>query len=91
MILRSAFWLGVLVMLLPSDERQQQWLIETASAKVHWAMTFCDRNPETCVKASEQWQHFLKKAEFGVALAGQLVHSWGEKEPEPQKPMVVEE
>jgi hypothetical protein len=68
-LIRLAFWVGLAVLLLPSDERQQERLYATAVATVERAATFCDRNEKVCATAGELWATFLKKAEFGARLA----------------------
>jgi hypothetical protein len=68
-LIRLAFWVGLAVLLLPSDERQQERLYATAAATVERAATFCDRNEKVCATAGELWATFLKKAEFGARLA----------------------
>jgi hypothetical protein len=72
--IRSAFWLGVVVLVLPTDAQQQARLAAKASAAVTHVSTFCDRNPATCVKGAEYWAVFVKKAEFGGRLAWDLVN-----------------
>jgi hypothetical protein len=71
--IRVAFWLGVVVLLLPTDEQQQGRLYRTATTAVERATTFCDRNAKTCATAADAWSTFLKKAEFGARLAGDLL------------------
>jgi hypothetical protein len=73
--IRATFWIGLLVLLLPTDERQQQRLYSTAVATVERATTFCDRNAKVCDATSEMWAMFLKKAEFGVRMAIDLAGS----------------
>ena len=68
-LIRLAFWVGLAVLLLPSDERQQERLYATAVATVERAATFCERNEKVCATAGELWATFLKKAEFGARLA----------------------
>jgi Family of unknown function (DUF5330) len=71
---KLAFWLGVVVLLLPSDEQQQARLYGTATTAVERVTTFCDRNARTCTMGAEAWSTFLKKAEFGARLVGELVN-----------------
>jgi len=78
-LIRIAFWLGVLILLLPTEERQQAKLYETAAATVERVATFCDRNPQTCALTSQFWATFLKKAEFGARVAVDLITSRGAK------------
>ena len=68
--IKLAFWLGVAVLLLPTDAQQQARLYTTATSAVERATTFCDRNPATCTTAASAWATFLKKAEFGARLVG---------------------
>jgi hypothetical protein len=79
-LIRMAFWLGLLVWLLPTDEHQQARLYTTALATVERATTFCERNPQTCTLAAQLWATFLKKAEFGARMAVDLVSSGGRKD-----------
>jgi hypothetical protein len=75
LLIRAAFWVGLVVLLLPSDERQQERLYATAVATYERAATFCDRNPRVCETGGELWATFLKKAEFGARLAINLASS----------------
>jgi hypothetical protein len=70
---KLAFWLGVVVLLLPSDEQQQARLYNTATTTVERVTTFCDRNARTCAMGAEAWSTFLRKAEFAARLVGDLV------------------
>ena len=74
---KLAFWLGLLVLLLPSDEQQQARLYGTATTAVERVTTFCERNARTCTMSAEAWSTFLKKAEFGARLVGDLISSGG--------------
>ena len=82
-LIRVAFWLGLVVVLLPTDERQQARLYNTAVATVERVTTFCDRNAQACTAGAEFWATFVKKAEFGARIAVDLVSSGGRKEEEP--------
>jgi hypothetical protein len=75
-ILRAAFVIGVGIMLLPTDEAQQAKVAGTAGAAVERAATYCERNPATCAAGSELWATFLKKAEFGAKLAGNMLQDY---------------
>ena len=72
-LIRVIFWLGVAVLLLPSDARQQARLYQTAAATVERVSSFCDRNPKICAGGAELWATFLKKAEFAAHLTVDLV------------------
>lgn len=67
-VLRTCFFLGIVVVLLPTDDAQQSRLKERLSDAGHWAITFCDRNPDTCTKGRELRETFGEKAEFGAKL-----------------------
>lgn len=75
-ILRAAFGLAVVVMLLPTDEAQQAKVAGSAGAAVERAAGYCERNPAICAAGSELWATFLKKAEFGAKLAGNMVQEY---------------
>jgi hypothetical protein len=70
---KLAFWLAVVVMLLPSDQQQQARFYTTATTAVERVSTFCDRNARTCAMGAEAWSAFLRKAEFAARLAGDLI------------------
>lgn len=74
-LIRAAFWIGLLVLLLPTDENQQARLYGAAASTVERITTFCDRNTRTCEVGSEVWAAFLKKAEFGARMAFELITS----------------
>jgi hypothetical protein len=67
-LIRGAFWLGVAIMLLPTEERNQAKLMSTVSATAERVVTFCDRNPVACRRGAEYWAVFTKKAEFGARM-----------------------
>ncbi len=84
--IRLAFWLGVAVLLLPTDAQQQARLYTTATSAVERATTFCDRNAGTCAAAASAWATFLKKAEFGARLVGDLISTSGRQSPDASQP-----
>lgn len=67
-LIRTAFWLSLVVLILPTDARQQERLYTTASNAAHQAATFCDRNRELCDKGAEHWATFRRKLEFGTRM-----------------------
>ena len=79
-LIRVAFWVGVVVVLLPTDERQQARVYGTAVATVERVTTFCDRNAQACAAGAELWATFVKKAEFGARMAIDLATSGGRKD-----------
>ena len=72
-LIRTAFWLSLVVLLLPTDANQQEKLYKTASDAATHAATFCDRNQSVCTKTSQVWGTFKQKLEFGSKLAVDLV------------------
>ena len=85
-LIRVAFWVGLAVLLLPTDERQQARLYGTAVATVERVTTFCDRNAQACTAGAELWATFVKKAEFGARMAIDLVSSGGRKDEDAASP-----
>ena len=78
-LFRIVFWLGLAVLLLPTEEHQQAKLYETAAAGVERIATFCDRNPKACAAGAELWSTFLRKAEFASRVAVDLISSRGQR------------
>jgi hypothetical protein len=74
-LLRLAVGVGVIVLLLPSDEGQQQRLYQNAAYAVERATTFCDRNAKTCETAGTAWGVFVRKLEFGAKLVYDMATS----------------
>jgi len=83
-LIRAAFWIGLVVLLLPSDERQQARLYATAAAAIERATTFCDRNAQMCAASAELWAKFVRKAEFAARMAIDLATSSGSRSEEGQ-------
>jgi len=67
-LIRMAFWLALIVMVLPSDRERQAQLYQTATETVHRAATFCDRNAALCAQGAQHWAVFRTKLEFGAKL-----------------------
>lgn len=67
-LIRMAFWVGLIVLLLPSDKERQAQLYKTATEAVHRAATFCDRNAALCEQSAKHWAVFRTKLEFGTKL-----------------------
>ena len=79
-LLKLAFWIGLVVLLLPSDEAQQAKIYQNASYAIERATTFCDRNARTCDTASSVWAVFLKKLEIAARMGYDLATSAGNRE-----------
>ena len=71
-LIRTAFWLGIVVMLLPSDRQQQARFYSAAADVAHQMATFCDRNKTACEQGAVYWAGFQKKLEFGAKVAFDL-------------------
>ena len=71
-ILKIGILVAVVVAVLPADRAQQAALYDRATSAVHWTATFCDRNGPTCDQAGVVWAGFVKKAQFGAAMAYEL-------------------
>jgi len=67
-LIRMAFWVGLVVLLLPSDKERQAQLYKTATEVVHSATTFCDRNAALCEQGARHWAVFRTKLEFGARM-----------------------
>jgi len=76
-LIRMTFWVALAVLLLPTDQRQQARVYETAASAVERISTFCDRNPKICATGTQLWAGFVKKAEFGARMAFDLMNSRG--------------
>jgi hypothetical protein len=76
-MLRLAFWLALLVLLLPTDAQQQARFSNFATNAMQRLTTFCDRNSTSCTVGEQAWSTFVKKAEFGVRLVGDLLGAGG--------------
>lgn len=84
-LLRTGLWAGAIILLLPSEPAKQRELLANASEKIEWAMTFCDRRPQTCEKAGYAWEQFLIKARFGAEAAVTLVRQHMSKSSEDRR------
>jgi hypothetical protein len=73
-LIRTAFWLIIIVLLLPTDARQRSEVYGTAQAAVNDVVTFCDRNPETCAKGKDAFGVFVQKAEFGARMLMDVIN-----------------
>lgn len=74
-LFRLAFWTVLVLLLLPTDERQQERLYTTAVGAVESASTFCERNGDVCEAGQQFWATLVKKAEFGARMVVNLAKS----------------
>lgn len=73
-LIRMAFWIIVVILLLPTDRDQQSEVLGTAQAAVKDISGFCTRNPDVCVKGQDYFQVFMAKAEFGANMVMDFVN-----------------
>lgn len=74
-LIRTAFWLMIVILLLPTDAKQQGEIYGTAQAAVKDISGFCDRNPDACAKGKDVLGTFVQKAQFGFQMLTQLVET----------------
>lgn len=67
-LIRTAFWLTLIILLLPTNEQEQRNVYGTAEAAVKDMKSFCTRNPQVCEKSSEALDIFAQKAQFGAKM-----------------------
>jgi hypothetical protein len=81
-LIKAAFWLMVVVLLLPADPasrgdtREQVSAIEAlgaAQAAVEDASGFCERKPDACEVGSQAFQTLGEKAQHGAKLLYQFL------------------
>ncbi len=67
-LIRTAFWLTILILLLPSNEQEQRQVYGTAEAAVQDLRGFCGRNPGVCESSKDAFATFSQKAQFGAKM-----------------------
>lgn len=67
-LLRFAFWMLVICLLLPGQPHDNQRLISSAERTVSDVRGFCDRNPQVCEDARILTGSFLTKFKNGAEL-----------------------
>ena len=72
-LIRTAFWLTLIILLLPANEQEQRQVYGTAGAAVRDLKTFCSRNPDVCQKSTTMFDTFSQKAQFGAKLVMDFV------------------
>jgi len=86
-LIRAAFWLTVVILLLPADPPSNQTApqvnafqaIGAARDTVADVSSFCDRNPETCVTGNAVFDLLARKVRFGVRKVTEYFESSGEQ------------
>ena len=71
-IIRTAFWLGIIVLVMPNDPAQQKQLTDAARNGIAQASTLCERHETACRHASVAWTAFKAKAETAGRMAFNL-------------------
>jgi len=84
-LLRSAFWLTIVIMLIPADpetgDAPRVTMVNAmmaARATVADLSGFCERNPDVCVTGGAAIQLIAEKAENGVELVYRYVTGAGD-------------
>lgn len=75
-LIKVAFWLAIVVLLLPTDSAKQKQTaqvspieaLSAAQAAVADATDFCTRKPDACEIGSQAFQSFGEKAQYGAKL-----------------------
>jgi len=93
-LLRMAFWLGVVCVLLPSGTKstspdvqiEAKEAVTLASAAVSDARGFCDRQPDACVTGGKVAVALGHKAEAGARTIYEFISKLREKPAPGEKP-----
>ena len=72
-LIRIAFWLVILILLLPTSKQEQLAVYGTAESAVKDISSFCDRNPGACEKGMAAIDTFTQKAKFGFRMVVDFV------------------
>ena len=89
--IKAAFWLTIVVLLLPSEPSRQGQTAQVsplealgaAQAAVEDASGFCERNPDACTIGSQAFQSFGEKAQYGAKLLYEFLSARFTGEPAP--------
>lgn len=85
-LIRAAFWLTIVVLLLPADPPSREdtnqvnafQAIGAARDTVADVSSFCDRNPETCVTGNAVFDLLARKVRYGVRKVTEYFESTGQ-------------
>ena len=88
-LIRAAFWLSVVVFLLPADPQSGSpspgvgalQAIDAVQATASDVSGFCGRNPDVCATASAAGEIFSEKLRYGVRLLQNAFGSHDEAAP----------
>ena len=67
-LMRLAFWLMIIVLLLPSTQEDNKRLMATAERTVSDIGGFCGRNPDVCEAMRSAASSLLQKVENGLTM-----------------------
>lgn len=67
-LIRTAFWLALIIVLLPTNKEAQEEMYGSAVAAARDLKTFCVRNPEVCRNSKAALEKFGEKAQFGAKV-----------------------
>ena len=86
-LLKAAFWLSIVVMLLPSGEKSAPApqvgateAVSAAGAAVSDMRQFCARQPEACAVGSQAATAFGQKAQAGAKMLYEFLNDRGPNE-----------
>ncbi len=79
-LIRTAFWLVILVLLLPANEQEQKEVYGTAEAAVKDLSNFCIRNPIICLETKNAFDTFSQKAQFSAGMVMDFVKEFDSEE-----------
>lgn len=85
-LFKIAVVLSLGVALLPSDKGKQQQLYAETVQYVEQAVTYCERNAETCAQADAYWQQFKTKAQFAAGMVYEAYQRYSVAAAEQQHP-----
>ena len=80
-LIRTAFWLTLIILLLPTNEQDQSKIYGTAEAALKDMRSFCVRNPGVCEKSGDAFEVFAQKAEFGARMLMDFVSDVASDDP----------
>ena len=93
-LLRMAFWLGVVCVLLPGGEKTQvapqidaASAVTAAGAAVSDMRGFCDRQPQACVVGGKVATAIGQRAEAGARTLYEIISTKLNEKSEPHKPV----
>ncbi len=79
-LLRTIFWLALILMILPTDTEKQSAVYGTAEAAVKDLSEFCTRKPDACEKGREALGELGEKAQAGLTMLIDLVAGYNDTE-----------